>query len=66
MIGNTSLSETDELTSQLDPVVKNVTVGSDTGGQPANHTQRHTTRDEAVITSADTIIGAGDEVHQLQ
>jgi len=38
MIGNTSLSETDELASQLDPVVENATIRSDTGGQPVNHT----------------------------
>ncbi len=38
MIGNTSLSEMDELAAQFDPIVKNVTVGSDTGGQPANCT----------------------------
>ncbi len=38
MIGNTSLSEMDELASQLDPVVKNVTTGSDTGDQPVNNT----------------------------
>ncbi len=38
MIGNASLSEMDELASQLDLIVENATVGSDTGGQPGNCT----------------------------